>query len=142
MDKTEFKTVMDAAFDLMSTDPKMGPKLRDARVPQRFIFPDVKLILNVTTADAARVKDEGQNLYWVWGDKNCDWEPVVQMMMDSDVSVRYFQGKVNVALAIASGKIKAKGSVPKALKLVPITKPVYKLFRAWLDDNGYEHLLA
>lgn len=141
MDKDEFKTVMEAVFELMSTDPDMGPKLRKARVPQRFIFPDQKLVLNATASDDARAA-EGQNLYWVWGDKKCDWDPDVEMMMDSDVSVRYFQGKVNVPIAIAKGQIKTKGKVAKSLKLIPITKPVYKLFREWLADNGYDHLLA
>lgn len=142
MDKDEFKTVMNAAMELMSTDPEMGPKLRRAQTPQRFIFPDVKLILNATASDDDRLEQDGQHLYWVWGDKQRTWEPEVEMMMDSDVAVRYFQGKVNVPIAITRGKIKAKGSVPKALKLVPITKPVYKLFRAWLADNGYHHLVA
>ena len=141
MDKDEFKTVMDVVFELMSTEPSMGPKLRKARVPQRFIFPDVKLVLNVTASDEDRAA-EGQHLQWVWGDKKCTWTPDVEMMMDSDVSIRYFQGKVIVPIAIAKGEIKTKGKIAKALRLIPITKPVYKLFRNWLAENDYEHLLA
>lgn len=141
MDKDEFKTVITAAFEIMSTDRTMGPKLQQARVPQRFAFPDVKLVLNITAADGER-GEPGHHLYWVWGDKKCDWTPDVEMLMSSDVAVRYFQGKVNVPIAMAKGQIKAKGKVAKSLKLIPITKPVYKLFRAWLHDNGYEHLVA
>ena len=141
MDKDEFKAVMDAVFELMSTDDSMGPKLRKARVPQRFIFPDQKLVLNVTTSDDDRAA-AGQHLYWVWGDKKRDWEPDVEMMMDAPVSLRYFQGKVNVPIAIAKGDIKTKGKIAKSLKLIPITRPVYKMFRQWLGDNGYDHLIA
>ena len=132
---------MDMVFELMSTDARRGPKLQKARVPQRFIFPDMKLKLNVTASDDDRAA-EGQHLYWVWGDKKRTWEPDVEMMMDSDVALRYFQGKVNVPIAIAKGDIKTKGKIAKSLKLIPITRPVYKLFRAWLGDNDYEHLLA
>ena len=32
----EFVEVMDRTFTMMSEDPDMGPKLRDADVPQRF----------------------------------------------------------------------------------------------------------
>ena len=32
----EFREVMDRVFGLMDSDPDMGPKLRDADVPQRF----------------------------------------------------------------------------------------------------------
>ena len=126
--KKEFKKVMDMLFTMMSTDPKMGPKLAAARVPQRFDFTDVKLAFNVTYADSKAAK-KGHFLKWVWGDEECDWEPVVWMKMKSDVANRYFQGKENVALAIARGRIKASGSVPKALKLIPITKPIYKMYR-------------
>ena len=141
MSKDEFKTVMDGAMELMSTHATMGPRLRRARVPQRFIFPDMKLVLNMTAADDARA-DTGQHLYWVWGDKERDWEPDVELMMDSDTAIRYFQGKVNVPIAIARGRIKTKGKIAKSLKLIPMTKPVYTLFREWLDENGYEHLIA
>ena len=43
----EFRTVMDAIFTMMSDDPEMGPKLRDADVPQKFDFDYVELIVNV-----------------------------------------------------------------------------------------------
>src|SRR5207247_3486372 len=44
----EFREVMDKVFTIMSTDPEMGPKLRDARVPQRFEFPDQDAVVNIT----------------------------------------------------------------------------------------------
>lgn len=76
------------------------------------------------------------------GDENCDWEPDVEMIMKSEIANRYFQGKENVALAIARGRIKARGSVPKALKLIPIAKPIYKKYRELLKEEGYDHLLV
>ena len=132
----EFRTVMDRVFDIMSTDPDMGPKLRDARTPQRFEFPDLDLVCNITYAD----DDAGeQNLRWEWSD-SVDWDPEVEMKMDSDVANRYFQGKENVAMAIARRRIKTSGNVKKALNLVPITKPVYARYRAMLEDE-YPHLV-
>ena len=133
----EFREVMDRVFDLMSTDPDMGPKLRDARTPQRFEFPDLDLVCNVTYADEV---SDGQNLRWVWSD-SVDWDPEVEMKMDSEVANRYFQGKENVAMAIARRRIKTSGNVKKALTLVPITKPVYAQYRAMLEDE-YPHLVA
>ena len=35
----ECREVMDKVFEMMSTDPDMGPKLREAETPQRFEFP-------------------------------------------------------------------------------------------------------
>jgi hypothetical protein len=133
----EFREVMDRVFDLMSTDPEMGPKLRDAQTPQRFEFPDLDLVCNVTYADDV---SDGQNLRWEWSD-SVGWEPEVEMKMDSEVANRYFQGKENVAMAIARRRIKTSGNVKKALTLVPITKPVYAQYRAMLEEE-YPHLVV
>jgi len=132
----EFREVMDKVFTMMSTDPEMGPKLRDAETPQRFEFPDVDLVVNVTYADGAGE----QNLRWEWTD-DVPWEPEVKMTMDSDVANRYFQGKENVAMAIARRRIKTSGNVKKALELIPITKPIYARYRALLEAE-YPHLVA
>jgi SCP-2 sterol transfer family len=130
----EFREVMDKVFTMMSTDPEMGPKLRDAETPQRFEFPDIDLVVNITYADGA----DGQNLRWEWTD-DVPWEPEVKMTMDSDVANRYFQGKENVAMAIARRKIKTSGNVKKALALIPITKPLYARYRD-LVEREYPHL--
>lgn len=139
--KKEFVKVMDMLFTLMSTDPKIGPKLAVARVPQRWEITDLKLVLNSTYADSKAAK-KGHFLKWVWGDDACDWEPAVEMKMKSETANKYFQGKENVPIAIARGCIKAKGSVPKALKLIPITKPIYRKYREMLEDEGYDHLVV
>jgi hypothetical protein len=130
----ECREVMDGVFELMSTDPEMGPKLRDAETPQRFEFPDLDLVVNITAADG----DEGKNLRWEWSD-DVGWDPEVQMTMDSDVANRYFQGKENVAMAIARRRIKTSGNVKKALALIPITKPIYEQYRAMIERD-YPHL--
>jgi SCP-2 sterol transfer family len=132
----EFREVMDRVFTLMSTDPEMGPKLRDARTPQRFEFPDLDLVCNVTYADEP---SGDENLKWEWSD-SVAWEPDVEMKMDSEVANRYFQGKENVAMAIARRRIKTGGDVKKALRLVPITKPVFEQYRAMLEKE-YPHLV-
>ena len=134
--REEFREVIDKVFTMMSTDPNMGPKLRDAETPQRFEFPDLDLVVNITYAE-----DGGeQNLRWEWTD-DVDWEPEVKMTMDSDVANRYFQGKENVAMAIARRRIKTSGNVKKALALIPITKPIYGRYRALLEER-YPHLVA
>jgi hypothetical protein len=132
----EFREVMDKIFEMMSSDPDMGPKLRDADVPQRFEFDDVDMVVNIRAASA----DEDGNLYWVWTD-DVDWEPKVKMTMSSETANKYFQGKENVAMAIARRRIKTSGNVKKALALIPITKPVYAMYREMLEEE-YPHLVA
>ena len=131
----EFREVMDRVFSMMSEDDEMGPKLRDADVPQRFEFEDLDLVVNI------RAGREGEdNLYWEWSD-DVDWEPKVQMKMSSEIANRYFQGKENVAVAIARRRIKPSGDVQAALALIPITKPVFARYRE-LAEAEYPHLVA
>ena len=130
----EFREVMDRVFTLMSDDPDMGPKLRDADVPQRFEFTDVDLVVNIRAA----AEGEDGNLHWEWSD-DVDWKPKVKMQMSSKTANKYFQGKENVAVAIARRRIKTGGDVKAALSLIPITKPVYARYRA-LVEAEYPHL--
>jgi hypothetical protein len=132
----EFREVMDKVFALMSTDPDMGPKLRDAETPQRFEFPDVDMVVNLTFADEV---SDGQHLRWEWSD-DVAWEPLVQMKMDSDVANRYFQGEENIAIAIARRRVKTSGDVKRALNLVPITKAVFPKYKELLEEE-YPHLV-
>jgi hypothetical protein len=132
----EFREVMDRVFGMMDADPDMGPRLRDADVPQRFEFTDVDMVVNIRAAAAG----EDANLHWEWTD-DVDWEPKVRMAMSSETANRYFQGKENVAVAIARRRIKTGGDVKAALSLIPVTKPIYARYRA-LVDAEYPHLRA
>jgi hypothetical protein len=130
----EFRTVLDWIFTTMSEDPDMGPKLRDADVPQRFEFPDLDLVVNIRAATGG----EDGNLHWEWTD-DVDWQPKVKMEMSSEIANRYFQGKENIAMALARRRIKSGGDVKAALSLIPITKPIYARYRDFVEEE-YPHL--
>jgi hypothetical protein len=130
----EFRDVMDRTFQMMSDDAEMGPKLRDADVPQRFEFTDMDLVVNIR---AVRSGEEG-NLHWEWSD-DVDWSPKVKMTMSSSTANKYFQGKENIAMAIARRRIKTGGDVKAALALIPITKPIYESYQAMVAAE-YPHL--
>src|SRR5688500_6260556 len=130
----EFRTVMDQVFSMMSEDPDMGPKLRDADVPQRFEFTDVDLVVNIR---AARAGEDG-HLYWT-SSADADREPKVKMPMSSDTANRYSQGKANIAMALARRRIKSGGDVKAPLSLIPITKPIYARYSEFLDAE-HPHL--
>jgi hypothetical protein len=129
----EFREVMDRTFTIMSEDPDMGPALRDADTPQRFEFSDLDLVVNIRAGAAGE-----PNLAWEWTD-DVAWEPKVRMAMSSETANKYFQGKENVAIAIARRRIKTGGDVKAALALIPITKPLYARYRAMVAAD-YPHL--
>src|SRR3982751_5183581 len=92
----EFRTGMDWIFTTMAQAPEMGPKLRDADVPQRFEFPDLDLVVNIRAAEGG----EDGNLHWE-GTDDVDWDPKGQNANVTRDPNRYFQGKENIAMALA-----------------------------------------
>jgi hypothetical protein len=132
--ETEFREVMDRTFALMRDDAQMGPELRQADTPQRFEFEDLNLVVNIRAGGP----DE-PNLVWEWSD-DVSWEPKVKMTMTSDTANRYFQGRENIAIAIARRRIKAGGDVRAALAIIPITKPLYARYREMIAAD-YDHLV-
>jgi hypothetical protein len=133
-DEDEFVEVMNRTFTMMSEDPDMGPQLRDADVPQQFEFPDLDLVVNVRAA----TDDEDGNLFWEWSE-DVDWKPKVRMTMSSETANKYFQGKENVAMAIARRRIKTGGDVKAALAIMPITKPIFDRYKDMVAEE-YPHL--
>jgi hypothetical protein len=130
----EFREVIDRLFTMMSEDPDVGPRLRDADVPQRFEFDDLELVLNVRAAHG----NEHGTLHWEWR-PDVDWEAKVRMTMSSDTANRYFQGRENMAMAIARRRIKTGGDVRATLTLIPLTKPIYARYREMVASQ-YPHL--
>jgi hypothetical protein len=129
----EFREVMDRTFQLMCEDPEIGPKLRAADTPQRYDFPDFGLVVNIRPGSP----DE-PNVVWEWSDE-VPWEPKVRMTMSSATANRYFQGKENLAIAIARRRIKAGGDRKAALAIIPITKPLFARYRTMIESD-YRHL--
>ena len=72
----------------------------------------------------------------------CDVAPTVEMFMSADLGNQYWLGKLNLAVAMAKGQVRAKGPVPKILKLVPVSKQLFPRYEAMLREDGREDLLT
>ncbi|MGB5110926.1 MAG: SCP2 sterol-binding domain-containing protein [Mycobacterium sp.] len=73
---------------------------------------------------------------------SCDLSPTVTMSMTSDMANRFWQGKLNLAVSMAKGQVRAKGPVPKILKLVPVAKTLFPRYEESLRAEGRTDLLA
>jgi hypothetical protein len=131
----EFREVTDRTFALLRDDPQMGPALRDADAPQRFEFTDLELVANI------RAGREGEpHLVWEWSD-DVEWASKTEIAMTSEVANRYFQGKLNIPIALARRRVRIGGDLKLALTLVPITQPLAPRYREMLAAD-YPHLLV
>jgi putative sterol carrier protein len=64
----------------------------------------------------------------------------VQLRMSSDNSNKFWQGKLNFTLAMAQRKVKLEGKRSVALKLLPLTSPLFDTYKQLLKDSGREDL--
>ena len=66
----------------------------------------------------------------------------VELRMSADNSHKFWLGKLNLTLAMAQGKAKMTGSRTKALKLLPLTKPLFATYQQLLQEAGRQDLLT
>ncbi|MEO3788472.1 sterol carrier protein [Actinocorallia sp. B10E7] len=71
----------------------------------------------------------------------CDLSPTVELFMSADMGNRFWLGKVNLPVAMAKGQVRAKGPVPKILKLIPVTKKLFPRYEEMLRAGGREDLI-
>jgi putative sterol carrier protein len=118
----------------MAADPELAPALKraDTAFQLRLRQPDSILTVGVPQDEQPSQVDFGDT----------QQQPEVVLQMDADTAHRFWLGDVNVAVALARGDVRARGPVAKILKIVPLVKPGFQRYRAQLQADGREDLLA
>jgi putative sterol carrier protein len=119
-------SVFQAGFD----DPEVGPKMQASGLVVKFDFTD---------PDAVLVVDMGKREI---GDGAGMAEPAATMRMTADIGSAYWQGKVNLPLSMARGKIKVDGNVANLLKIAPLGKKLFPMYVDTLRAEGREDLIV
>ena len=132
---TEFRELLDAALTELDADEKAGPLLRAAGLRMRFDFSDLGMVLNVAASE-----EPSHHLRWEFSDA-VDWEPKLNLRMDSRIANAYLQGKESLAIAIARGRVRFNGDTRCALLYVPALRLVVGPYRR-LVRQEYPHLLV
>jgi hypothetical protein len=112
-------------FRVAESHPVAGPKLKAANVGLRLHLVDPDAQLTVKFQDPMTVI-EGPT------DATVD----VHMYAYADIADRFFRGDYNLARGVAKGEVKATGPVKKILKLVPVAKPLFPIYRDLTADKG------
>ena len=69
-------------------------------------------------------------------------EPDIVVWSKSDVTNKFWQGKLRTSIAMAKGEVKMQGSITKGLGLIGKIKPLYPIYIEVLKDLGLNHLLV
>lgn len=117
-DAAELDQYIGGVFRDAGQHPESGPKLKAANIVMRVLYKDPDCEMTLVFRDAYQV---------IQGPT--DIKPDVTLLMRGDTADQFWRGEYNLALGLAKGQVKAKGPVNKILKLVPLTKPLFPMYR-------------
>lgn len=119
--------IFEAAFN----DEEIGPKLAGTGLVVAFDFtdPEAVVVIDMVNQSVREGLAGGP-------------APVATMSMTADTGNAYWQGKVNLPLAMAKKKIKVEGNVASLLKIAPLGKKLYPTYIAQLTSDGRDDLLV
>lgn len=123
----KMQEVLGGLFEKLLRDPDFGPKFVKADIVIKFNISEPNAELWVTPGDGSI----GQV---VWGKQ--DIKPTVEMTLSGDTCHQFWLQQISMPIALAKGLIKAKGPMPKVLKLLPLLKPAYAAYPDWARSQG------
>lgn len=101
-----------------------GPKFRAANIVMRVVYTDPDHEITVALREDFQVHCGPSDL-----------KPDVTLTMPADVADRFWRGDYNLTIGLAKGQVKAKGPIGKILRLIPLTKPLFPMYRAKIADK-------
>ena len=107
--------VLGTLFNTLLNHPSVGPKFVESNIIIKFTINDPSGFIWLTP-------DKGV----ICGDADC--KPTIEMTLSGDTCHKFWLQEVSMPVALAKGLIKAKGPLPKVLKLLPLLKPAYEAY--------------
>ncbi len=125
-DRAQFEGVMAQLFDRLMAAPAIARPLGETAMVVRFRYPDLG---SVITFDFKHTPPAFST---------DDADPAdVEMVQSSDTAHEFWLGRLNAVRAIATGKVRARGDVAKALKLLPAIRPAFAIYPEVLKARGF-----
>lgn len=121
--KEQMYTVLGGLFESLLKDPSVVDALQKAGVTTRYQLTDPEGEVWVTK--------EGEVLYGPQAQ-----QPTVTMILSGDTCHQFWLKKLSLPLALAKGKVKAKGPLHKTLKLMPLLKPAFDAYPEHAKSHG------
>jgi hypothetical protein len=125
--------VLGGFLEQVVADPQLGPK---------FAAAGLTVLINYNDPDTTILLDCTQNPPVVTCDPPAGTDGEFKMWMKADDGHRFWQGKFNVALALAKKEVKVEGPLAKMMKLLPAMQPAYPKYRTFLEDIRRPDLIA
>lgn len=132
-DDRELYKYLGRVFDAAVNDPDLSTKAKASGLLARIEYDDPSAVVAV---DFTRGE-----VYYGEEQIPSGFAPNMSLRMPADDGHRFWLGKLNLGMAVARGKVRVKGSVPKMLKLAPLSKPLQAGYARLLSEEGRVDLL-
>ena len=132
-DKAEMVRILTALWDRIFATPEIVGSITGTKLVAKFRIPDFEAELFIDIAS------DPPRFFW---DPDEEARFDVEMILSSGTCHRFWMERLNIPLALASRKVIAKGSIQKALKLLPALKPAFSLYPGILGEQGRSDLLV
>jgi hypothetical protein len=129
-DEDELRRYVGGIFEAAFADPELGPKLAGTGLVLRVEMTDVDGRITLDLAE--RAVHQGA----------AGPDPDATMAMDATTANTYWQGKVNLPMAMARKRVTVDGSIAKLLSLAPLSKRLFPAYVESLRADGREDLVA
>ncbi|MGV9859840.1 SCP2 sterol-binding domain-containing protein [Gordonia sp. NPDC003425] len=129
-DSTEVTKYIGGIFENAFEDPELAAKLHAAGIIIKFDFADPDVVLAIDMGNGVVQEGIGSLV------------PDAELAMTADTGNAYWQGKVNLPLAMAKGHIKVGGNVAAMLKVAPLSKQLFSTYVDRLKADGRTDLLV
>lgn len=121
-DSDDLKKRLGGFFGILIKDKEIGAKLKESKLIIKFNYRKPELSI---TADCSKPEIE-------LSFNDIATKPEVEMFMDADIAHKFWLGDVNLVMAIARRQMVVKGPIPRILKLLPVIKPAYKMYKEYI----------
>jgi hypothetical protein len=129
-DDQDVYTYVGGVFEQGVSDPVLGPKFAESGVVLRVHYTDPASVVTVDFPSSKVYTGEGVGP-----------DPNVELFMSADNGNKFWLGDLNLTIGMAKGYVRAKGPVPKILKLIPAAKSLFGPYREMLEKDGRTDLL-
>ena len=114
-------------LDQLTKDPEVGPK---------FVAADTSFLVQYSDPDCSMLVDATVDPPVVTMNPDPARETEISLAMAADDGHDFWLGNLNMALALAKGKVKVTGPISKIMKLLPAMRPAFPKYKVFLEERG------
>lgn len=133
--KEQFQEIFNKFWAKATEHTEIMEKLAKSKVVVRFDIAEPEVNLTINFRDPGPNGEIGTLTF------DSDVEPEITVWSKSEITNKFWQGKLNTTVAMARGQVKLDGSVAKALGLLSKIKPLYEVYPAILKEMGLDSMI-